>query len=276
MQKYRAILCAMLLASLLCGCTSNSKPTTSDGKVSDVVGTPTTDETSSGTTTIGSTANATAPSDTTTTVVSTTTTTTISDNKTSKSETTKPSSTSKTLSTTKNSKTSTTTTTTSTTSTTTTTTSTTSHVTTVTTTKKNHGTPNIAGIFRVDMANELLTKLNKARKDAGLKPLMMDYGNMMIGAKIRAKEITVLWAHERPDHESWSTVYDEEGIKYNMRGENLAKGYRTADAVLEGWMNSEGHRANMMHKDFTHISIACLEYDGTFYWVQLFGANTRG
>jgi uncharacterized protein YkwD len=126
------------------------------------------------------------------------------------------------------------------------------------------------------MANELLIKLNKARKDAGLKPLTMDYGNMMIGAKIRAKEITVLWAHERPDHESWSTVYDEEGIKYNMRGENLAKGYRTVDAVLEGWMNSEGHRANMMHKNFTHISIACLEYDGTFYWVQLFGANTRG
>lgn len=157
--------------------------------------------------------------------------------------------------------------------TTTTTTSTTKEPATTTKPKKNHGTPNINGRFQDDMANEVLAMLNNVRKEAGLGELTMDRGNMMTAAKIRAKEITVHWAHERPDKDRWDSVFDEEGVKYNARGENLADGHTSAEAVFKAWMESPGHKTNMMEPRFTHISIACLEYNGHFYWVQLFGAN---
>ncbi len=144
---------------------------------------------------------------------------------------------------------------------------------TTSTTKPSHGTPNVQGRFHTDMAQAVLNSMNKARKEAGLNELRMDNGNMMTAAKIRAKEITVHWAHERPDGAKWDTVFTEEGVKYNMRGENLADGYETADLVFDGWMNSPGHRANIMEGRFTHVSIACFEMDGHFYWVQLFGAT---
>lgn len=160
-------------------------------------------------------------------------------------------------------------------STTSTTTSTTKAPSTTAKPKKDHGTPNINGTFHDNMANEVLAKLNAARKEAGLNELTMDKGNMMTAARIRAKEITVHWAHERPDKDRWDSVFDEEGVKYNARGENLADGHRTADEVFKAWMNSPGHKANIMEPRFTHISIVCLEHEGHFYWVQLFGANIK-
>jgi uncharacterized protein YkwD len=139
--------------------------------------------------------------------------------------------------------------------------------------KKQHGTPNIYGTYHHDMENEALALVNKARKDAGLNELKMDTGHLMVAADIRAKEITIDWAHERPDHDKWETVYDEEDAEYNARGENLAKGHTSAEEVFKAWMDSPSHRANIMEARFTHVAIACFEYDGHFYWVQLFGAN---
>ncbi len=123
------------------------------------------------------------------------------------------------------------------------------------------------------MAQDVLDSVNKARKDANLKELTMDNGNMMTAAKIRAKEITVHWDHARPDGAKWDTVFVEEGVTYNCRGENLADGYTTAQSVFEGWMNSPGHRGNIMNGQYTHISIVCFDVNGHFYWVQLFGGN---
>ena len=142
-----------------------------------------------------------------------------------------------------------------------------------TTTKKNHGTPNINGTFHDDMADAVLTMLNRAREEAGLNDLAMDKGNMMNAAKIRAKEITICWDHKRPDGDNWDTVFNEEGVKYNARGENLADGHQSAEAVFDAWMASPGHKSNILESRFTHISIVCLEHNGHFYWVQLFGAN---
>ncbi len=139
--------------------------------------------------------------------------------------------------------------------------------------KKNHGTPNVNGKFHHNMEDEVLKMLNKARKEAGLQELKMDKGNLMNAADIRAKEITINFEHERPDHDRWDTVFDEENAAYNARGENLAEGPRNAEEVFKAWMDSPGHKANIMEPTFTHISISCLEYNGLFYWVQLFGAN---
>ena len=58
------------------------------------------------------------------------------------------------------------------------------------------------------------------------------------------------------------------GISYQSAGENIAKGYRTAEAVVTAWMNSEGHRANILNANYTEIGVG-YEADGN-YWTQWF------
>lgn len=145
--------------------------------------------------------------------------------------------------------------------------------------KKQHNTPNIKNNFHHDLEKEVLVLVNKARKNAGLNELKMDNGALMNAADIRAKEITINWAHERPDHDPWDSVYDEELTDYKIRGENLGKGDIPTDGssasqnIFDAWMNSRDHKANIMSPSFTHVSIACLEYNECYYWVQLFGAK---
>ncbi len=145
--------------------------------------------------------------------------------------------------------------------------------------KKQHDTPNIENKFHHDKENEVLKLINEVRKKAGLNELKMDNGKMMNAADIRAKEITIDFEHERPDHDKWDTVYDEEGASYNTRGENLGKNAIPTDensvvqGIFDAWMNSTEHKKNILNPAFTHVSIACLEHKGHFYWVQLFGAN---
>lgn len=54
-------------------------------------------------------------------------------------------------------------------------------------------------------------------------------------------------------------------------GENIAYGYRTAEEVMTGWMNSEGHRANILNCDYRYLGIGIADRNGTLYWVQNFG-----
>ncbi|WP_165368304.1 CAP domain-containing protein [Phytoactinopolyspora endophytica] len=54
-------------------------------------------------------------------------------------------------------------------------------------------------------------------------------------------------------------------------GENIAMGYATAEAVVDGWMNSEGHRANILNCDSAAIGVGVAEGDEGIYWTQLFG-----
>jgi uncharacterized protein YkwD len=257
MKKILIVLCTAIVLTLLGGCSAEITVRDENGSsipLSDGIESEISDVLTDSTTT---TASTTIDESDDTTSASVNTSTTTSGTSSAKTTTTKSTPSSKTPSTT----------------TTKTTTTTTKAPTTAA--KKDHGTPNINGTYHDDMANAVLTKLNAARKDAGLNELTMDRGNLMNAAKIRAKEITVHWAHERPDKANWDTVFDEEGAKYNARGENLADGFQTADAVFEGWMNSPGHKANIMESRFTNISIVCFEYNGHFYWVQLFGANIK-
>lgn len=90
-------------------------------------------------------------------------------------------------------------------------------------------------------------------------------------ANIRANEIITKFAHQRPDGREWHTVLAESGISYNASGENIAAGQRTPAEVVEGWMNSPGHRANIMNSSFNKIGVGYVT--GGSYghnWVQLF------
>ena len=63
----------------------------------------------------------------------------------------------------------------------------------------------------------------------------------------------------------------EFGIRYRSAGENIAKGYRTVDAVGKGWMNSSGHRDNILSSSYTQLGVGyCTDSAGNGYWVQMF------
>lgn len=117
--------------------------------------------------------------------------------------------------------------------------------------------------------NDVFELVNKARSQNGLAALTLDK-SLCAAAEIRAKEIVRSFSHTRPDGTSCFTVLKESGISYRAAGENIAYGQRSASAVMNAWMNSSGHRANILSKNFGKVGVACFIYGGTRYWVQLF------
>ena len=117
-----------------------------------------------------------------------------------------------------------------------------------------------------DAAFQVLKLVNKERKSYGLKPLTMDKG-LLNTAMLRAAE-TVLYfegGHLRPEGTYCFTA------DHKMIAENMARGVSTAKGVVMLWMNSSGHRENILRSDAVSIGIGCVEYGGTYYWVQNFG-----
>ncbi|MDO4492156.1 MAG: CAP domain-containing protein [Lachnospiraceae bacterium] len=122
----------------------------------------------------------------------------------------------------------------------------------------------VKGITANEYSFEILGYVNEARTSMGLSPLNMDE-SLLRAANQRAAELSVYYSHTRPNGESCFTV-DE-----MVYGENIAAGYRSAAAVFNGWMNSEGHRANILGEDYDSIGIGCYYSNGCWYWVQVFG-----
>ena len=121
---------------------------------------------------------------------------------------------------------------------------------------------------------QVLTLVNAEREKEGKAPLAMD-AKLREAAKVRAEEISREghFSHTRPDGSLCISIYDEFNISYAFRGENIAMGYGTPAAVMEGWMKSEGHRENILKDVYSAIGIGCYKKEGNIYWVQLFGGN---
>lgn len=126
---------------------------------------------------------------------------------------------------------------------------------------------------------EVLRLINIEREKRGLGTVEFGYFYYDC-AKVRAEEIDCVFSHVRPDDRTWNTVFDDFGVMddcyHYVAAENIAWGYRTPEAVVEGWMNSEGHRFNILYPDFTHLAVAkheCSEQPGTYAIVQLFWAE---
>ncbi len=119
------------------------------------------------------------------------------------------------------------------------------------------------------MEDEVLRLVNQERAKEGLKPLTMNE-KLRSGAKTRAQEISQLFEHTRPDGRDFFTVYKESGVSYRAAGENIAYGYASPKEVMNGWMNSEGHRRNIMDPSFTQLAVGAYKSGGNLYWVQLF------
>jgi uncharacterized protein YkwD len=112
---------------------------------------------------------------------------------------------------------------------------------------------------------EVLRIVNEERAKEGLKPLTYAY-TAQAAADVRAAEIVQSFSHTRPNGTRCFTALNEAGVSYRTAGENIAYGYFSPEAVMTGWMNSEGHRANILNASFTSMEIGLTGN----YWVQFF------
>ena len=118
-----------------------------------------------------------------------------------------------------------------------------------------------------DKASEELDLLNDEREDEGLSELTMD-ADLQEAAMERAVELSLNFSHTRPNGTSCFT------INSGIYAENVAAGYSTASAVTNGWMNSSGHKANMLGSSYTRVGIGCVKVGSITFWVQDFGKGT--
>ena len=119
-------------------------------------------------------------------------------------------------------------------------------------------------------AAQVLNLVNEERAKAGLSPLTLNQ-NAAAAAQLRAQEIEKSFSHTRPDGSSFTTALTAYGVNYRGAGENIAYGQKTPEKVMEGWMNSAGHRANILNKNFTSIGVGHYRSaSGVDYWTQLF------
>lgn len=117
---------------------------------------------------------------------------------------------------------------------------------------------------------QVLVETNKQRLANDLHPLSMGEA-IQDAANTRAQELLLYFDHIRPDGSNCFTVLSEKGISYSTAGENIAGGYPSPSSVVTNWMNSEGHRANILNRSFVHLGAGYA--DGGRYgnnWVQLF------
>ncbi|WP_127591011.1 CAP domain-containing protein [Paenibacillus lautus] len=118
-----------------------------------------------------------------------------------------------------------------------------------------------------NFASEVVKLVNKERANAGLKPLTV-HAKLTTVALDKAKDMSNnnYFSHTSPTHGSPFDMMKAYGISYGYAGENIAKGQRTPQEVMNSWMNSQGHRENILSPNFTMIGVGY--YNG--YWVQEF------
>lgn len=116
---------------------------------------------------------------------------------------------------------------------------------------------------------EVVRLVNEIRVQNGLKPLTHDWELSRV-ARYKSQDMkdNGYFSHTSPVYGSPFQMIKNFGITFKSAGENIAKGYSTPQAVVNGWMNSSGHRANILNASFTHIGVGYVA--GGNYWTQMF------
>ena len=116
---------------------------------------------------------------------------------------------------------------------------------------------------------EVIRLVNEIRADHGLRPLTYDWQLARV-ARYKSQDMkdNRYFSHNSPVYGTPFQMMKSFGISYRSAGENIARGYVTPQAVVSGWMNSSGHRANILNANFTHIGVGYVS--GGNYWTQMF------
>ena len=124
-----------------------------------------------------------------------------------------------------------------------------------------------------ELAAEVVRLVNVERAKAGLPALSDGNSKLNQAAQKRAEEIVGKFSHTRPNGGKFSSVLGDYGVSWTACGENIAYGQPTPQAVMDAWMDSEGHRGNILDEKgygFNQIGIGVLQSGTVYYWVQLF------
>jgi len=121
------------------------------------------------------------------------------------------------------------------------------------------------------MEQEVARLVNIERQKAGLAPLTLS-AELSKVARIKSQDMADknYFSHTSPTYGDPFAMMKSFGIKYGYAGENIAKGYNSAESVMNGWMNSSGHRANILNPNFKTIGVGYVKANGTTYWTQMF------
>lgn len=136
--------------------------------------------------------------------------------------------------------------------------------------------PAVLGIATDITIQRLLDKTNEERRNAGLGALSLN-GQLTSAAQGKAQHMFTnnYWDHFAPDGTSPWDFINNSGYKYKFAGENLAYNYMFSDDVVNAWMNSPSHRANILRSEYTEIGFAVqngnLLGEDTTLVVQMFG-----
>lgn len=131
-----------------------------------------------------------------------------------------------------------------------------------------------------DPTGDVLARVNQERARNGLSALAR-IAELDTAARRHSLDMATnnFFSHTGSDQTSAGDRANAAGYHWYTWGENIAAGYPTAQAVMDGWMNSPGHRANILNPNFRDIGIAAVTHAGSrygIYWTQVFGARTGG
>jgi uncharacterized YkwD family protein/spore coat assembly protein SafA len=122
------------------------------------------------------------------------------------------------------------------------------------------------------MENQVIKLVNQARVNAGLQPFTANWELSRV-ARYKSQDMANkgYFDHTSPTYGSPFTMMQNFGIKFTAAGENIAMGQRTAQEVMNSWMNSPGHRGNILNPSFNQIGVGLAKNsNGMCYWTQQF------
>ena len=116
---------------------------------------------------------------------------------------------------------------------------------------------------------EVVRLVNDIRRQNGLKPLTENWELSRV-ARYKSQDMldNRYFAHNSPTYGTPFQMMKSFGLSFHTAGENIAKGYSTPQAVVNGWMNSSGHRANILNAGYTQIGVGYVAQG--HYWTQMF------
>ena len=116
---------------------------------------------------------------------------------------------------------------------------------------------------------QVINLVNQIRKEHSLSPLSANWQLARV-ARYKSQDMADnrYFSHNSPTYGSPFQMMKQFGITYRTAGENIASGFFTAQAVVNAWMNSEGHRANILNPSYTQIGVGYVASGN--YWTQMF------
>ena len=116
---------------------------------------------------------------------------------------------------------------------------------------------------------EVVRLVNEIRVRNGLKELTYNWELSRV-ARYKSQDMkdNTYFSHTSPVYGTPFQMMKNFGIAYKSAGENIARGHKNAQAVVNAWMNSPGHRANILNSSYTHIGVGYVSSGG--YWTQMF------